>query len=92
MEREEEILKSKDHSYYAALGGVYNDETIVSAMREFARERSIGFAEWKEIDYNHDGKSDNGENIYVCRQTGNFYTTDQLYTLYLESLNPKPIK
>jgi len=86
MSRELEILEAAWSANYGSpvydkSHLKYNYESLVlSAMRELARERSIGFAEWVIH-----------ESTWNITQ-GNFdwaKTTDQLYSKYIESLNIK---
>jgi|GEM_PF-4762943 len=88
MDREEQVLNAAlesgitvGHHNADSRYGKFDKRIILSAMREFARERSIGFKVWADV---------HGWDINP--EQGGHYTTDQLYTLYLESLNPKPIK
>jgi hypothetical protein len=91
MNREEEIL----NRYFNAEEGFTGYETncITAAMREYAREMSIGFNDFVQKYYNQvwcginmGNYYQNGEDIMTATHT---YTTDQLYDKYLETLNKK---
>jgi len=95
MNREEEILLSKEVKYFDWLRmkgttpSVY--DAILEAMRELARERAIGLMNWAAknryvfIDYGTGFWCDESENEWMGEMS-RLLTTDQLYSKYEEDL------
>lgn len=88
MSRENEILESKLPFSYPKLanGRPEHLAVIVSAMREYAREMSIGFARFLGdhcIQY-----IDHAE-VWTYIKDGKDYNLTELYTKYPETLNKK---
>jgi len=91
--REEEILNDNKYYAYAHKGEALLNECIKPAMREYSREMSIGFADWTTDNYwirEPLPRKTTGKIMWALYEDGKedvLKTTDQLYNLYLESLN-----
>ena len=79
----EEIQEARFGNYAKQFGGSVTVD-IFCSMDEYAKQLAIGFAEWMQYDY---GWGNLAGKYYSYADTDVEYDAEELYEMYLQSLN-----